>query len=99
MHEKSMHVWKRRAVLDSILSIMHCAHAQGVVQELRGMACICGDAIAEGLRGLEPGEPDTKRGFRAAQRCIDLVHELSHRCACALAASWAAANARLLSCM
>ena len=54
---------------------------QGVVEELRGMACICGDAIAEGLRALEPGEPDTKRGFRAAQRCIDLVHELSNRCA------------------
>ena len=50
--------------------------------ELRGMACICGDAVAEGLRSLEPGEPETKRAFRAAQRTLDLTHELTKRYAC-----------------
>ncbi len=44
------------------------------------MACICGDAVAEGLRGLDPGEPETKRAFRAAQRTLDLTHELTKRC-------------------
>ena len=50
---------------------------QVVLKDLRGMACMIGEAVAEGLRGLEPAHHDTKRGFRAANKALHLVLDLT----------------------
>ena len=41
------------------------------------MACMIGEAVAEGLRALEPAHHDTKRGFRAANKALHLVLDLT----------------------
>ena len=51
---------------------------QVVLKDLRGMACMIGEAVAEGLRSLEPAHHDTKRGFRAANKALHLVLDLTN---------------------
>lgn len=55
--------------------------AQDVVEELRGMACICSDGVSEGLRDMEPGDLETMRAIRAANRAIHLIIDLAKRSA------------------
>ena len=50
---------------------------QVVLRDLRGMSCMIGEAVAEGLRALEPAHHDTKRGFRAANKALHLVLDLT----------------------
>ena len=52
---------------------------RGVAAELAGMASLCCDAVAEGLQGLGPGSPDTRRALRAGARAIDVVTSLATR--------------------
>lgn len=52
-------------------------YVQVVLKDLRGMACMIGEAVAEGLRSLEPAHHDTKRGFRAANKALHLVLDLT----------------------
>lgn len=52
---------------------------RGVAAELAGMASLCCDAVAEGLQGLRPGSPDTRRALRAGARAIDVVTALATR--------------------
>ncbi len=61
---------------------------QEVVQELRGMACICADGVAEGLRNMEPGDGETMRGMRAANRGVHLILDLAKRFARSAFRSW-----------
>lgn len=49
--------------------------------EFHGVTCVIGDAVAAGLRTLKPGDAETKRAFRCVARCIDLIYELTKRCA------------------
>ncbi len=41
------------------------------------MGCMISEAVAEGLRSLEPAHHDTKRGFRAANKALHLVLDLT----------------------
>ena len=52
---------------------------RGVAAELAGMASLCCDAVAEGLQGLSPGSPDSRRALRAGSRSIDIVTALATR--------------------
>lgn len=77
--------------------------------EFRGVTCVIGDAVAAGMRELRPGDTETKRAFYCAQRCVDLIYELTKRCAsapsvgctsvgCALAACQDVSPCRIPSC-
>ncbi|CAL8469838.1 g9380 [Coccomyxa elongata] len=50
-----------------------------IVLEFRGVTCVIGDAVAAGMRELRPGDTETKRAFYCAQRCVDLIYELTKR--------------------
>ncbi|BDA43849.1 probable serine/threonine-protein kinase STY17 at C-terminar half [Coccomyxa sp. Obi] len=50
-----------------------------IVLEFRGVTCVIGDAVAAGMRELRPGDTETKRAFFCAQRCVDLIYELTKR--------------------
>ncbi len=60
-----------------------CLCVQDIVLEFRGVTCVIGDAVAAGMRELRPGDTETKRAFYCAQRCVDLIYELTKRCASA----------------
>ena len=49
--------------------------------EFRGVSCVIGDAVSAGLRTMKAGDAETKRAFKCAHRCVDLIYELTKRCA------------------
>lgn len=49
--------------------------------EFRSVSCVIGDAVSSGLRTMKAGDAETKRAFKCAHRCVDLIYELTKRCA------------------
>ena len=54
--------------------------AQDVTQELSGMAALCSDAVADGLRGIKSTSTvDIKEGFAMQRNILHMVLKLHHR--------------------
>ena len=62
------------------VSPIHCRYLQDVDQELSGMATLCCDAVAEGLRKVKPTSAiDIKEGFHMQRSILHTVLKLHHR--------------------
>lgn len=60
--------------------LMHWFHLQDVDQELSGMATLCCDAVAEGLRRVKPTSAiDVREGFHMQRNILHTVLKLHHR--------------------
>jgi hypothetical protein len=44
------------------------------------MACLCCDAVGDGLRGVGASGEDTRRPFEAAKRALHVARNLTSRC-------------------
>ena len=59
---------------------MHWFQLQDVDQELSGMATLCCDAVAEGLRRIKPTSAiDVREGFHMQRNILHTVLKLHHR--------------------
>lgn len=52
---------------------------QDIVLEFRGVSCVIGDAVSGAMRHMKPGDQETKRAYKCAHRCVDLIYELTTR--------------------
>ncbi len=59
---------------------VHAFDLQDVTQELSGMATLCCDAVAEGLRTVQATSPnDIREGFNMQRNILHMVLKLHHR--------------------